>query len=245
MPDPLHDQREVRIDDIQGLRELTWFSSEPLGHYSSLGTISGGSISILAGFTLASGVALATASTLETLESIVIGIFALASASLFVSLALVSEATAYFSTPADRLEWFPESKVSRSLLADQRQRQRDDFLRYDAFRRRALQWYAVGAALALSALALLLLAQVDGSALQLSYSNDTLLDASAFLGSAALLGAALFVLSFAPFEILLPLAQRRDRRVLSKARRLWPNLDSVSSTPLTDAGTLRDWPPPE
>jgi hypothetical protein len=243
MPDELEELRDVGIEDLSGLPDLTWFSSEPLGHYSSLSTVSSGPVAILAGFTLTSATALATTANLEACDVAAIGVLGLSAACLFIALVLVAEANSYFSTPADRIAWFPEASVSRTFLEGQRQRQRNDFLRFDAFRRRALQWYSVGAALALVGLALVLVAVVDGTAFEMSWSEDTLSDAAAIVGAVAVSMAAVYILSFAPFDAFESIAQRREDRILKRAHQRWPNLSTVNSTDLTDASMLRDWPP--
>ena len=241
MADPYAEFRDERMEALGGLPQLTWFSHEPLGHYSSLSTVSSGPIAILAGFTLASGVALATTPGLESLDIVALGTFGVSAACLFVALAMVVEASSYFSKPGDRLEWFPEASISRSFLLVQRQRQRDDFLRYDSFRRRALQWYSGGASLALMALALVLLGRVDGTSVRLALDEDTLLDSAAIVGAVGVVCAALYLLSLAPYTFLGGLAEWRGARTLRRARHRWPNLDTVDSTDLIDAGSLREW----
>lgn len=265
-PDPLSTWRHEALGDP------TWYSTEPLGHHTSLGLVSSGPVAVLAGFVLAATVSLATAPKPEALDSAALLALALSSMSLFVTLTRVVEANAVYSKPSDRLEWFPEARISKAVLLEQRKRQRCDFARFFYLRRSALRWYPRGAALALLGLALVLLAQADGSHLDLSVSQDTLSDAGAIIGFLVLLGAAGYVLSFMPpsrqartfvgkstDKILERLEESRDLKALKGGMRLlsWEpprfqdrsyaeivdNLDVGSSEP-GNAAMLDEYSPP-
>ena len=188
MSDEFAHLRDVRLQDL-GQRRLTWYSVEPLGHYSSLGLVSSGPVAIIAGFVLSGAVGVATLDPLETLDAVSVLAFSLSALILFAVLMLIVEANASFSTPADRLSWFPEAEISEGVLNDLRHRQREDFARYFARRQRILSIYPVGLALALFALAAVIgaRAQLDGAK-----TSDWLLAS----GSVILIVAAIYVCSF-------------------------------------------------
>jgi hypothetical protein len=193
--DRLAQHRGTRLTDI-GHPGLTWYSTEPLGHYSSLGLVSSGPVAIIAGFVLSGAVAVATMGSPELLDTLSVVAFSLSALVLFSVLMLVVEANATFSTPDDRLSWYPEAQVSEAVLDELRERQRTDFARYVAMRQRILSIYPFGLGLALVALAAVVGARTQGRYLTFDdrgpVTSDWLLTAAAVV----LAAAALYVCSF-------------------------------------------------
>lgn len=240
--DPYAHHRATALGDVD---DLTWYSTEPLGHYSSLGVISSGPVALIAGFVLATGAALATSDAAETLDRVALVVFSLAAGMLFVALLFVVEANALYSTPSDRLAWYPEAQVSEAVLDELRRRQRHDFARYYALRHRILALYPIGIALALAGLALVLVARADGRRLHVESADDAMADGLVWLAGLGLLLVAAYIVSFAELRVFRSLHQARDKRDLAQGLRLlgWSDTEPDGRGGLGKMALLVGYPP--
>lgn len=229
--------------------KLLWSGAEPLGHYSAFGLVGTGPLSILSGFALASSLAVATqlSERAELLDVAAVALFALSAALLFGALITFTEASAYNVSPNERLDWYPEARISLRWLEEVRQRQHRDFARYYYLRRRTLRLFLAGTTLSLFALALVLLARMDGVSFGIDSSADALSDAVLFLGAVGLLIGAGWLLSHVPSKPTARLHQRRDEASLARGMSLlgWAGVDeSIEVDAMGPHVVLKDYPPP-
>lgn len=241
MPDRYADSRQIGFADLD---DLTWYSSEPLGHNTSLGLVSAGPVAVIAGFVLAASITAATASAPELLDVAAVFTFSLSATVLFATLAHIVEANASYATPGDRLAWYPEAQISEAILDALRQRQRRDFARYYFMRRRALILYPIGSALAILGLALVLFARVDGDRLGVQGLEDAAVDTLSLVGGTGLVATAAYLLSFSPAKVFNGVNGDRDERALRRGMTLlgWTSLDEVGKAPLGKLALLKEAP---
>ena len=162
----------------------TWWSTEPLGHFRSLTAVTAGPAAIIAAFSVAGVVAVLTRDRLEVLDACAALFFSAAVFVLFDLLLAAVEASAVSVTPDERLDWFPEAKEDRAVLDALRHRQLRDFTAFAYYSHRIMQLYRCGLFLALTGLASLMLARVDGTHFDLSSpgaATECLLGAGALL----------------------------------------------------------------
>jgi hypothetical protein len=149
-------------------RELTWWSTEPLGGFKSLASITGGPAAILAAFTVAAVVGLATQDQLETLDALSALCFAVSFVLLLNVLLVSVVASDVAVTPDERLSWFPEAASDPQVRKALRRRQLKDFTRFLYLQKRISSLLRYGIDAALAGMAFLLLARVDGDRVDLS-----------------------------------------------------------------------------
>jgi hypothetical protein len=167
----------------------TWWSTEPLGNFKSLTAVTAGPAAIVAAFSIAGVVAVLARDHVEFLDAAAAVLFAAAAFVLFDLLLAAVDASAVSVTPEERLDWFPEGKKDKTILTPLRHRQLHDFAAFIYYSDRIKVLYRVGLFLALTGLASLMLARVDGTRFDLT-SRGAGTECLLVVGALLLLGVA-------------------------------------------------------
>lgn len=164
----------------------TWWSTEPLGNYKSLSAVTAGPAAIVAAFSIG-GVLSALSGDIEPLDVVSAVLFSFAALILFDLLMAAVDAGSLSTTPAERLDWFPEARRDDAVLQAMRYRQLDHFARFVYLSDRIDALYRIGLSFALSGLAAAMFARVDGS--HIDFGSDDALEETLLIagGSTVLL----------------------------------------------------------
>jgi hypothetical protein len=151
-----------------------------------LSAVTAGPAAIVAAFSIGGVLSAVGAGEIELFDVVAAVLFSLAALVLFDLLLAAVDAGSLSVTPAERLDWFPESRKEDAVLQAMRYRQLDDFARFVYLSDRITTLYRVGLSLALCGLAFTMFSAVDGSKVDLA-TDDALEDGFLILGGTAVL----------------------------------------------------------